>query len=98
MFEDIHDNLDTIGNLLGKLTIALQLDTPMQSRVRASIEERRRTNRDVHVIFGQIGEDLDFMSESLVQRAFLSTWANTFPDKVSEIWDPCAHLFTSKSS
>lgn len=98
VFEDIHDNLDTIGNLLGKLTIALQLDTPMQSRVRASIEERRRTNRDVHVIFGQIGEDLDFMSESLVQRAFLSTWANTFPDKVSEIWDPCAHLFTSKSS
>ncbi|MGB3763409.1 MAG: AAA family ATPase, partial [Ornithinimicrobium sp.] len=31
VFEDIHDNLDTIGNLLGKLTIALQLDTPMQS-------------------------------------------------------------------
>lgn len=98
VFEDIHDNLDTIGNLLGKLTIALQLDTPMQSRVRASIEERRRTNRDVHVIFGQIGEDLDFLSESLVQRAFLSAWANTFPDKVSEIWDPCAHLFTLKSS
>ncbi|MDN5768178.1 MAG: AAA family ATPase [Humibacillus sp.] len=98
VFEDIHDNLDSIGNLLGKLTIALQLDTPMQSRVRASIEERRRTNRDIHIIFGQIGEDLDFLAESLVQRAFLSTWANTFPDKVATIWDPCANLFTRKSS
>ena len=98
VFEDIHDSLDSVGNLLGKLTIALQLDTPMQSRVRGSIEERRRTNRDIHVVFGQIGEDLDFLSESLVQRAFLSTWANTFPEKVAAIWDPCAHLFVSKSS
>ncbi|MCK1802634.1 AAA family ATPase [Brevibacterium sp. R8603A2] len=96
VFEDIHDNLDRIGNLLGKLTIALQLDTPMQSRVRASIEERRRTNRDIHVIFAQIGEDLDFLSESLVQRAFLSTWANTFPDKVCEVWDACEELFIPK--
>lgn len=97
VFEDIHDNLDTVGNLLGKLTIALQLDTPMQSRVRASIEERRRTNRDIHIIFAQIGEDLDFLSESLVQRAFLSTWANTFPEKVAAIWSPCSELFTRKS-
>lgn len=98
VFEDIHDNLDTIGNLLGKLTIALQLDTPMQSRVRTSIEERKRTNRDIHVIFGQIGEDLDFLAESLVQRAFLSTWSNTFPEKVAAIWNPCADLLTRKSS
>lgn len=97
VLEDIHDNLDTIGNLLGKLTLALQLDTPMQSRVRASIEERRRTNRDVHVVFGQIGEDLDFLAGSLVQRAFLSTWCNTFPEKVAAIWDPCANLFIPKS-
>lgn len=81
VFEDIHGSLDAIGTLLGKLTLALQLDTPMQSRVRASIEERRRTNRDIHLIFGQIGEDLDFLAESLVQRAFLSTWANTLDRK-----------------
>lgn len=98
VFEDIHNNLDAIGNLLGKLTIALQLDTPMQSRVRSAIEERRRTNRDIHVIFAQIGEDLDFLSETLVQRAFLSTWANTFSDRVSKIWDPAAELFSAKSS
>ncbi|KAF0969561.1 MULTISPECIES: ATP-dependent nuclease [Gordonia] len=97
VFEDIHDNFDVVGNLLGKLTIALQLDTPMQSRVRGSVEERRRTNRDIHIIFAQIGEDLDFLSESLVQRAFLSTWANTFPEKVAAVWDPCRELFSRKA-
>ncbi|MGI5187139.1 ATP-dependent nuclease [Promicromonospora sp. CA-289599] len=98
VFEDIQGSLDIVGNLLGKLTLALQLDTPMQSRVRASIEERNRTNRDIHLIFGQIGEDLDFLAESLVQRAFLSTWANAFPEKVAAVWDPCSSLFVRKST
>lgn len=97
VFEDIYENLDTIGTLLGKLTLALQLDTPMQARVRNSMEERRRTNRDIHMIFGQIGEDLDFLSESLVQRAFLTTWAHAFPDQVARVWDPCGALFANKS-
>lgn len=96
VFEDIHDNLDMKGNLLGKLTIALQLDTPMQSRVRDSIRERRNTNRDIHTIFAQIGEDLDFLSESTVQTAFLTTWANTFPEKVAAVWDPCHELLRQK--
>lgn len=95
VFEQIHSNLDTIGNLLGKLTLHLQLDTPMQARVRASIEERARTNRDPHLIYSQVGEDLDFLSESLVQRAFVTTWAYAFPDQVEEIWAPCRGLIPS---
>ncbi len=92
VFEQVLQNLDTIGNLVGKLTLAMQLDTPMQSRVRASIEERSRTNRDRHLIYGQIGEDLDFLSESLVQRAFVTTWAYAFPAEVDAIWSPCHNL------
>jgi predicted ATPase len=98
IFEQILDNLDTIGNLIGKLTLAMQLDTPMQERVRASIEERARTNTDRHLIFGQIGEDLDFLSESLVQRAFLTTWAYAFPEQVNDIWSPCRDLIPTISS
>jgi predicted ATPase len=92
VFEQIHDNLDTIGTLVGKLTLAMQLDTPMQGRVRATIQERAKTNRDHHLVYGQIGEDLDFLSETLVQRAFATTWAHAFPDAVDAIWDPCASL------
>ncbi|MCL7456241.1 ATP-binding protein [Micromonospora sp. MSM11] len=87
VFETILANLER-GNLVGKLTLALQLDTPMQSRVRESIVERANTNRDRHLIYAQIGEDLDFLSESVVERAFVTTWAYAFPDEVDAIWDP----------
>jgi predicted ATPase len=92
VFAQICANLDQIGNLVGKLTIAMQLDTPMQSRVRASIIERNNTNRDRHAIFAQVGEDLDFLSEAVVQRAFVTTWAYAFPQEVEAIWSPCRDL------
>jgi hypothetical protein len=92
IFGDVLQNLDIIGNLVGKLTLAMQLDTPMQARVRAAIEDRAKTNRDRHLIFGQIGEDLDFLSETLVQRAFITTWAYAFPHHVDAIWSPCHDL------
>ena len=92
VFEQVLESLDMIANLVGKLTLAMQLDTPMQGRVRTSIEERSKTNRDRHLIYGQIGEDLDFLSESLVQRAFVTTWAYAFPAEVDAIWSPCSDL------
>jgi hypothetical protein len=45
VFGQVLQNLDKIGNLIGKLTLAMQLDTPRQARVRASLEERASTNR-----------------------------------------------------
>lgn len=98
IFEQVFQNLDTVGNLVGKLTLAMQLDTPMQARVRASIEERSKTNRDRHLIYGQIGEDLDFLSESLVQRAFVTTWAYAFPAEVDAIWSPCHDIIPAIST
>ncbi|MFB9433777.1 hypothetical protein [Streptoalloteichus tenebrarius] len=65
------DNLDVIPNLAAKLTLALTLDIATQERVRDSVHGRRRTNRDRHIIFSQIGEDLDFLSELIVRRAFV---------------------------
>jgi predicted ATPase len=98
IFEQVLENLDLIGNLVGKLTLAMHLDTPMQARVRESIEERSKTNRDRHLIYGQIGEDLDFLSESLVQRAFVTTWAYAFPDEVAAIWSPCSQLLPTQGT
>lgn len=95
VFDDIYENLDTIANLLGKLTIALHLRTEDQEAVRRTIEERRNTNRDPHVLFAQIGEDLDFRTEEFVGNAFLGAWVNAFPEKVDEIWDPCAEVLSN---
>jgi energy-coupling factor transporter ATP-binding protein EcfA2 len=92
VFDRIVENIDKVGNLLGKLTLALLLDTPMQERVRESINRRSKTNHDRHNVFAQVGEDLDFLSETVVKRAFVNTWANAFPVEVARIWDPAADL------
>lgn len=86
IFNDVADNLESGKNLLGKLTQRLTLDTALQGRVRESVFSRQSTNRDPHIIFAQIGEDLDFLPEATVARAFASIWCDAFPDKVYEMW------------
>jgi predicted ATPase len=88
----ILEGLKSKPNLLGKLTISLHLDSFLQNRVKESVLERSYTNGDRHNIFSQIGEDLDFLSEELVQRAFITTWAYAYPEDVDEIWDPARSL------
>lgn len=92
IIDDIMANLDSLGSIVPKLTLALQFDTDQQARVREVIEQRYHTNFDRHLIMAQIGEDLNFLSEQVVARAFVSTWANFFPEKVREIWDPVADM------
>ncbi|MEW2219204.1 AAA family ATPase [Streptomyces sp. NPDC006990] len=88
--------LKEIPTLLGKLTIWLHLDSFMQEQVRQSITQRSYTNGDRHNIFRQIGEDLDFLSEDLVQRAFITSWAYAYPDDVDEIWGPIHPLLAQR--
>ena len=92
IFEDIYDNLETGKRILGKLTQRLNLDSDSQSQVRDSINTRRSTNRDPHLIFEQIAEDLDFLPTYDVQRAFVTMWCDSFPEKVEEIWQPAFDL------
>lgn len=93
IFTDVADNLETGKNLLGKLAQRLTLDTGHQARVRDSIIARGHTNRDPHTIFSQIGEDLDFLPEATVARAFVSIWCDAFEDKVDQIWADTIDLF-----
>ncbi len=86
IFDDICGNLEQGANLLGKLTQRLMLDTKSQTRVRESVTTRGNTNRDPHLLFAQVGEDLDFLPESTVARAFISLWCDAFPEKVDELW------------
>lgn len=88
IFEDVYDNLVDGKNLLGKLTQRLTLDSNWQPQVKASIQTRSATNHDPHLLFTQIAEDLDFLPTSTVERAFITIWCDSFPDKVNEIWSP----------
>ncbi|OWA05956.1 hypothetical protein B9W62_21075 [Streptomyces sp. CS113] len=96
IIDRILTGLKEIPTLLGKLTISLHLDSFMQEQVRQSVVQRSYTNGDRHNIFRQIGEDLDFLSEELVQRAFITTWAYAYPGDIDEMWDPIRSLLVKR--
>lgn len=92
ILSDLVAAIEDDGKVLPRLTLALQMDTRHQEEVSEAIELALRTNRDRHTVFSEIGESLDFLSELVTARAFVSTWANFHDEKVRAIWDPVAAL------
>lgn len=77
--------LEKVDSEAARLTLSMQLPSAMQERVSAVVKERAITNRDRHVIFQQIGEDLDFTASAIVAQAFLAIWAQAYPEEVQEL-------------
>lgn len=92
ILDDIWKSINNDGKVLPRLTLALQMDTAHQSEVKEAIETALHTNKDRHTVFAEIGDSLDFLSEDVTARAFVSTWANFNDSKVREIWDPLTPL------
>lgn len=84
VFDQVFSRLDVVA---AKLTVSMQLPSSKQEHVKEVIETRRLTNHDIHVIWEQIGEDLDFTAGQTVATAFLSIWAQEFPEEVSKFVD-----------
>jgi ABC-type multidrug transport system ATPase subunit len=89
VFDSVHGKMD---ELAARLTVGLNLPVSEQGRVKSVVNERAITNEDRHIIFAQIGEDLDFTSELVVQNAFLAQWAQVYPDEVAELIAPFREL------
>ena len=54
-----------------------------QNFVKEKILEIKRTNRDAHLLFIQLGKAIGFISEEIVRGAFLTIW-NRFHEEESE--------------
>ena len=80
--------LDKIDELQARLAIALQLDSSDQKALPSLIRQIRSTNRDHHLLFQQVGDQLGFLSENIVAGAFISTWIYAYPDEAKAIYDP----------
>lgn len=87
VFDVVLADLDAIA---AKLTAALNLPVSGQERVKTVIRERGLTNHDRHIIYSQIGEDLDLTAELTVQNAFLAQWAQLRPAEVEALFAPFA--------
>ena len=82
MFEQVLAKLDIQA---ARLTVSMQLPPERQEQVKKVVRARAQTNRDRHVIFEQIGEDLDFTAGAIVAQAFLAIWAQSYPEEVSAL-------------
>ncbi|MFF4433047.1 ATP-dependent endonuclease [Streptomyces sp. NPDC001513] len=84
VLDRVMQRLDTVA---GRLTLALHLGLHEQERVKRVVHERFVTNWDRHVIWEQIGADLDFTAGHTVKGAFLAIWAQEFPEEVRSLID-----------
>lgn len=82
VFQRVFDRLD---NEAARLAVSMQLPSGSQERVKDAVRQCLLTNRDRHLIFGQIGDLLDFTAEETVENAFLAIWAQTNRDEVDEL-------------
>jgi energy-coupling factor transporter ATP-binding protein EcfA2 len=89
VFDAVLERLDTVA---ARLTVAMQLPTTAQERVKQVVRDRALTNRDRHIIFEQIGEDLDFTAGMVVASAFLAIWAQEREEEVRELVEPFIDL------
>lgn len=85
----VDEKLDTVAP---RLALNLGLRASDQGRVVQSVKSRLLTNRDPHLIFEQIGEDLDFIGGRAVGQAFLTQWAENYPEEVCAIFDKAAAI------
>ncbi|MFD6181422.1 ATP-dependent endonuclease [Streptomyces goshikiensis] len=77
--------LQRLDEAAGRLTMALHLDPHQQERVKRVVRDRYTTNWDRHIIWEQIGADLDMTAGLTVKNAFLAIWAQEFPEEVASL-------------
>lgn len=86
IFDSCIDDWNIIG---GKLSVALLQRFEDSDKVLEICKEIRRTNKDTHLLFSQIGEKLGLVPERTVSAAFTTLWAqNNFgivQDLISKI-------------
>jgi ABC-type branched-subunit amino acid transport system ATPase component len=85
IFEAVLSEMDTVA---AKLTAALNLPTSEQERVKKVVNDRALTNLDRHIIFRQIGDDLDLTAELVVANAFIGLWAQIRGGEIRDLLDP----------
>lgn len=84
-----------LDSVAPRLALNLGLRSSDQSRVTSVVRAKLLTNRDPHLVFEQIGEDLDFIGGQTVARAFLAQWAENYPDEVAALFDGAAGIIPS---
>ena len=82
VFDQIIDKLEECSAILAVRCMKKYSDA---EKVKNVVESVGNTNRDCHLIFGQIGESIGFVDENIIKDAFLTTWCEKNPEEVENI-------------
>ncbi|HKI82931.1 MAG TPA: AAA family ATPase, partial [Candidatus Krumholzibacteria bacterium] len=61
-----------------------------------TLEDVRRTNRDPHLLFSQVGERLGLIPEATVRGAFANIWAQANREQAEELLAPAVSLLPTE--
>lgn len=86
IFDMILEKMNTAAG--GILSVRLLQPYSKSDEIIELLQEIRTTNRDPHVIYSQVGERLGLIPESTVNEAFVTTWAESYPEVVGQILKP----------
>lgn len=81
VFDEIVDKLDECSAILAVRCMRGYKDA---NEVKETVLNVSRTNRDHHLIFGQIGEKIGFIDQNVIENAFLSTWSEKYEEEAQE--------------
>jgi len=82
VFDSCIDKWPVVG---GKLSVALLQKFEHSDKVLEICQDIRRSNKDTHLLFSQVGEKLGLVPERTVAAAFTTLWAQTNPVDVQNL-------------
>jgi predicted ATPase len=95
VFDMVMERAAEIG---GVLAVRLMQAHSAADRIVAQLSEVRRTNRDAHVLYSQAGYRLGLIPESTVRDAFVTTWAEAYPEECRAVLAPFADKLPRETS
>jgi predicted ATPase len=84
--------LEKAASMAGVLSVRLLQPHSSADSVVTKLRSMRLTNRDPHVLFAEIGQELGLLPESTVRDAFLTTWVEAYPDEAAKALEPIEQL------
>jgi hypothetical protein len=82
IFDSIIEDWPNIG---GKISVALLQKYEESDKVLQLCQDVRRTNKDTHLLYSQLGEKLGLVPEKTVSLAFATLWAQNHSDIVDDL-------------
>lgn len=84
IFDYVKANIDTLSM---KLAIALHLPAEKDAKVKEVVVGVSLTNRDPHLLFNQVGQQLGFIPSNIVSSAFIALWVAGNEDAANRVAD-----------